>query len=64
MNEVYIRLNGGKIPDWQSRKHFYGIAARISPASPSRRQPMLGTSVISVYQDLRFASAFLAQQLK
>lgn len=29
VHEVYLRLAGGSSPDWQSRKHFYGVAARL-----------------------------------
>ena len=29
VNEVYLRLSGKSIPDLQSRRHFYGVAARL-----------------------------------
>ena len=29
INEAYLRLIGQKQADWQGRKHFYGIAARL-----------------------------------
>ncbi|WP_238325992.1 sigma-70 family RNA polymerase sigma factor [Bryobacter aggregatus] len=29
VNEVYLRLAGGSVPAWESRKHFYGVAARL-----------------------------------
>lgn len=29
VNEVYLRLCGGTVPAWESRKHFYGVAARL-----------------------------------
>lgn len=28
VHEAYIRLIGDRLPDWQSRAHFFGIAAR------------------------------------
>ncbi|MDX2181336.1 MAG: sigma-70 family RNA polymerase sigma factor [Bryobacteraceae bacterium] len=27
VNEAYLRLVQGKLPDWESRKHFFGVAA-------------------------------------
>ena len=27
VHDVYLRLVGGELPDWQSRAHFFGIAA-------------------------------------
>jgi RNA polymerase sigma factor (TIGR02999 family) len=29
IHEAYVRLIGGNIPPWQSRAHFYGVAARL-----------------------------------
>ena len=29
VNEVYLRLAGKSIPDFASRRHFYGVAARL-----------------------------------
>ncbi len=29
VHEAYLRLIGGGVPRWQSRSHFYGIAARL-----------------------------------
>jgi RNA polymerase sigma factor (TIGR02999 family) len=29
MNEAYLRLTGARAHDWQSRKHFFAVAARI-----------------------------------
>ena len=29
VNEAYLRLVDQSTPDWQSRSHFYGIAARV-----------------------------------
>jgi RNA polymerase sigma factor (TIGR02999 family) len=29
IHEAYMRLSGQKLPDWQGRKHFYGVAAQL-----------------------------------
>jgi len=29
VNEAYLRLVDQSTPDWQSRSHFYGVAARV-----------------------------------
>lgn len=29
VNEAYIRLVGQDLPDWQSRSHFFGVAAQL-----------------------------------
>lgn len=29
INEAYLRLVGQNFPEWQSRKHFYGVAAQL-----------------------------------
>jgi len=29
VNELFLRLAGGGVPDWQNRAHFFGIAARV-----------------------------------
>lgn len=29
IHEAYLRLMGGDLPSWQSRAHFYGVAARV-----------------------------------
>jgi RNA polymerase sigma factor (TIGR02999 family) len=29
VHEAYIRLMGGEAPEWESRKHFFSIAARV-----------------------------------
>ena len=29
VHEAYMRLIGQKLPDWQSRAHFFGVAARL-----------------------------------
>jgi RNA polymerase sigma-70 factor, ECF subfamily len=29
INEAYLRLRNQDFPDWQSRKHFYGVAAQL-----------------------------------
>jgi RNA polymerase sigma factor (TIGR02999 family) len=29
VHEAYLRLVGQSSPDWQSRSHFYGVAARV-----------------------------------
>ena len=29
VNETYLRLMGQNQPDWQNRKHFLGVAARV-----------------------------------
>ena len=29
VNEAYLRLVGGKSPEWQSRAHFFGVAAQM-----------------------------------
>lgn len=29
INEAYLRLIGQNFPEWQSRRHFYGIAAQL-----------------------------------
>jgi RNA polymerase sigma factor (TIGR02999 family) len=29
INEAYMRLVGQNFPEWQSRKHFYGVAAQL-----------------------------------
>lgn len=29
VHELYLRLAGGALPDWDSRTHFYSIAARL-----------------------------------
>jgi RNA polymerase sigma factor (TIGR02999 family) len=29
VHEVYVRLIGQKLPEWQSRAHFFGVAARL-----------------------------------
>src|SRR5262249_11711373 len=29
VHEAYLRLKGENVPEWQSRAHFFGIAARI-----------------------------------
>jgi RNA polymerase sigma factor (TIGR02999 family) len=29
VHEAYMRLLGQKLPDWQSRAHFFGVAARL-----------------------------------
>ena len=29
VHEAYLRLVGQSTPDWQSRSHFYGVAARV-----------------------------------
>jgi RNA polymerase sigma-70 factor (ECF subfamily) len=29
VHEVYVRLVGQKLPDWQNRAHFFGVAARL-----------------------------------
>ncbi len=29
INEAYLRLTNQSFPEWQSRKHFYGIAAQL-----------------------------------
>ena len=29
VHEAYVRLVGQKVPEWQSRAHFFGVAARL-----------------------------------
>jgi len=29
VHEAYVRLIGQKLPDWQNRAHFFGVAARL-----------------------------------
>jgi len=29
VHEAYLRLVGNSVPDWESRTHFYGVAARL-----------------------------------
>jgi RNA polymerase sigma factor (TIGR02999 family) len=29
VNEAYLRLVGGKAPEWQGRAHFFGVAAQM-----------------------------------
>lgn len=29
VHEAYVRLVGGELPDWQSRSHFFGVAAHL-----------------------------------
>jgi RNA polymerase sigma factor (TIGR02999 family) len=29
VHEAYVRLVGQKLPDWQNRAHFFGVAARL-----------------------------------
>lgn len=29
VNEAYLRLVGGRLPDWESRSHFFGVAAHV-----------------------------------
>jgi RNA polymerase sigma factor (TIGR02999 family) len=29
VHEAYVRLLGQKLPDWQGRAHFFGVAARL-----------------------------------
>ncbi|MGC2198183.1 MAG: sigma-70 family RNA polymerase sigma factor [Terriglobales bacterium] len=29
VHEVYVRLIGHKLPEWQNRAHFFGVAARL-----------------------------------
>ncbi len=29
VHEAYVRLVGNKVPQWQDRAHFFGVAARV-----------------------------------
>ena len=29
VHEAYVRLIGQKLPEWQNRAHFFGVAARL-----------------------------------
>src|SRR5262249_30473316 len=48
VNEAYLRLVDQSTPDWQSRSHFYGVAARVmrqglvDPARPKRAKKRAG----------------------
>jgi RNA polymerase sigma factor (TIGR02999 family) len=58
VHEAYVRLAGNATPDWQSRTHFFGIAARLMRQilvdhARGRRSEKRGGDVLTLTVDER-----------